>query len=56
MLIQEDKCIRYFNELKEVICEYYKVSSKIRFILTKLMQPHLKAFVYKLKPDFFEIM
>jgi len=31
------------------------VRSKIRSILTKLMQPHLKAFEYKLKPGFYEI-
>lgn len=52
VLIQEDKYKRYFNELNEVIGEYYKVRSKIRSILTKLMQPHLKAFEYKLKPGF----
>lgn len=44
VLIQEDKYKRYFNELNEVIGEYYKVRSKIRSILTKLMQPHLKDF------------
>lgn len=55
VLIQEDKYKRYFNELNEVIGEYYKVRSKIRSILTKLMQPHLKAFEYKLKPGFYEI-
>lgn len=55
VLIQEDKYKKYFNELNEVIGEYYKVRSKIRSILTKLMQPHLKAFEYKLKPGFYEI-
>lgn len=55
VLIQEEKYKRYFNELNEVIGEYYKVRSEISPNLTKIMQPHLKAFEYKLKPGFYEI-
>ena len=55
VLIQEEKYKRYFNELNEVIGEYYKVHSEISPNLTKIMQPHLKAFEYKLKPGFYEI-
>ena len=54
-LIQEEKYKRYFNELNEVIGKYYKVRSKLNSNLTKIIQPHLKAFEYKLKPGFYEI-
>ena len=54
-LIQEDKYKRYFNDFNEVIGKYYKVRSKLNSNLTKIIQPHLKAFEYKLKPGFYEI-
>lgn len=50
VLLQEDKFKSYYNDLKFMLSEYERISSKIVPVTSKLLEPHLRTMELKLRP------
>ena len=50
VLLQEEKFKRYFDEVKFMLSEFERVTSKILPVTSKLMQPHLRDLEIYMQP------
>lgn len=50
VLLQEDKFKTYYNDLKYMLSEYERITSRIIPVISKLLQPHLQTMELKLRP------
>ena len=50
VLLQEDKFKSYYNDLKFLLSEYERITSRIISVTRKVLRPHLQSLELKLRP------